>query len=130
MRDQPTGDQLLETARDLLRDELLPVLPGDKRHGALMIANAMAIALRQLKSGDEPERRELDSLKAILATRQSDLRQANGSLMQALVDCNRSLCRMIRAGAADSGQFHDQVRSHLLETTRHRVAVSNPRYLG
>lgn len=128
MRDQPTGDQLLETARDLLRDELLPILPGNKRHGALMIANAMAIAMRQLKSGDEPERQELDALRQILATRESDL-HASGSAMQALADCNRALCQMIRAGEADSGKAHDQVREHLLRTTRHRVSISNPKYL-
>ena len=66
MRGQPTGEQLLETARGLLRDELLPALPADKRHAALMIANAMAIAGRQLKNGEAHDREELAALAALL----------------------------------------------------------------
>jgi hypothetical protein len=42
------GERLLETARGVLIDELLPVLPADKRHAALMVANAMAIAARTM----------------------------------------------------------------------------------
>lgn len=129
MRDQPTGDQLLETARDLLRDELLPHLPASHKHGALMIANAMGIALRQLKSGDEPERRELADLRRLLSLRESDQRHANGSLLEALVDGNRALCQLIRAGQADAGETHDEVWAHLVRTTRHRVSISNPKYL-
>ncbi|MDR2839486.1 MAG: DUF6285 domain-containing protein [Azonexus sp.] len=126
MRDQPTGDQLLATARDLLREDVLPTLSGSQRHNALMIANAMSIAMRQLQSGDEPERRELAALGKILP-----LPESHGlALQQALTEANRALCRLIREGRADSGQTRDQVRALLLETTRQRVAISNPKYLG
>lgn len=130
MRDQPTGDQLLETARDLLRDELIAVLPANQRHGALMIANAMAIATRQLKFGDEPERQELAALRRILALPASDSSPTGSFPLEALVDCNRRLGRMLRQGEADSGSLHDEVWQHLVRTTRHRVAISNPKYLG
>lgn len=129
MRDQPACDMLLDTARDLLRDEVLPTLPPSQRHGALMIANAMAIAMRQLKSGDDPEREELDSLRRILALRGGDEPDADAPLAQGLAERNRALCRLIRAGWTDEGSLRDEVRVHLLRTTRQRVAISNPRYL-
>jgi hypothetical protein len=127
MRDQPTGDLLLETARDLLREEILPTLSGKQRHGALMIANAMSIAMRQLKSGDEAEREELAALRKMLSLR--DNAAAGTSLPQALADANRQLCRLIREGRADAGETHDAVRALLVRTTRHRVAISSPKYL-
>lgn len=130
MRDRPTGEQLLETARDVLRDELLPVLPPSHRHRALMIANAMAIATRQLKCGDDPERQELDALREILSMPESDQRPADASLPEALADCNRRLGRLVREGWADSGRLHAQVWAHLLRATRHRVSISNPKYVG
>jgi len=125
MRDQPSGDLLLETARDLLREEIIPALSGSQRHGALMIANAMSIAMRQLKSGDDAEREELAALRKILSLRDSE----GTSLQESLVDANRRLCRLIRAGGADAGNTHDEVRDLLLRTTRQRVSISSPKYL-
>jgi hypothetical protein len=129
MRDQPSGDLLLETARDLLREEIVPMLSGNQRHGALMIGNAMSIAMRELQSGVEAERQELAALRKILALRESDQEAAGASLQQALVDANRRLCQMIREGKADAGATHDEVRDFLVRTTRRRVSISNPKYL-
>ena len=47
--DQPAGEALLEAARRLLLDELLALLPAERRYDGLMIANAMAIAGRELR---------------------------------------------------------------------------------
>ena len=38
--DQPAGEALLEAARRLLLDELLVLLPAERRYDGLMIANA------------------------------------------------------------------------------------------
>lgn len=129
MRDQPAGDQLLETARELLREQVLPILPANKCHAALMIANAMAIAMRELKSGYAHEREEFSSLAEILQTPGKVQDLSSLSLTRALDDGNRSLCQMIRIGGADSGQARDAVWKHLLLVTRNRVAISNPKYL-
>jgi hypothetical protein len=128
MRDQPTGDQLLDTARALLRDELIPALPADKRHSALMIANAMAIAARQLKNGHDAEREELAALEALLAT--SPAGAPPTSLREALCEGNRQLCQWIREGQADAGALRKGVHRHLLRTIRHKLAESNPKALG
>jgi hypothetical protein len=128
MRDQPTGEQLLATARALLRDELIPALPADKRHSALMIANAMAIAARQLKNGNDAEREELAALGELLAATAPGAQAAG--LRAALCQGNRQLCRWIREGRADAGALREGVHRHLLRTIRHKVAESNPKALG
>ncbi|TDN61928.1 DUF6285 domain-containing protein [Paraburkholderia sp. BL10I2N1] len=129
MRDQPTGDQLLETARELLREQVLPILPANQCHAALMIANAMAIAMRELKSGYAHEREEFSSLVELLQMPEEVQSLSGLSLTGALGDGNRSLCQMIRSGGADSGIARDAVGKHLLLVTRNRVSISNPKYL-
>ena len=53
MRDRPNGADLLAIARDTYLDEVLPHVPKEKRYAGLMVANAMAIARREIESGDE-----------------------------------------------------------------------------
>jgi hypothetical protein len=48
MRQTPDAANLIAIARQTLLDTLLPALPADKRYAGLMIANALAIAGRQL----------------------------------------------------------------------------------
>ena len=128
MRDFPTGDQLLDTARTLLQESLIPALPAEKRHEALMIANAMSIAMRQLENGDEPDRRELTALSGLLSVGEAHDAGADSHLREQLSVLNRRLCKSIRSGVA--GSFRDAVREHLLEVARRRVQESNPKYLG
>jgi hypothetical protein len=130
MRDLPTGDQLLDAARTLLRESLIPALPAEKRHEALMIANAMSIAMRQLENGDEPDRRELKELSGLLLAGDAREVGADPRPREQLRALNRRLCKSIRSGDADAGTFRDSVRAHLLEVARRRVQESNPKYLG
>jgi len=55
MREQPNAEALLAIARDVLKQDILPLLPSDQRYNLLMIANAMAIAARQCQQGHQPE---------------------------------------------------------------------------
>jgi hypothetical protein len=130
MRDQPTGAQLLDTARSLLRDELLPALPADKRHAALMIANAMAIAGRQLNAGDAHERWELAALGQLLSLPPTGAATHDAPLRAQLVAANRVLCTRLREGRADQGAMRAQVLDHLQAVTRRKVEESNPKYLA
>lgn len=130
MRDQPRGEDLLASAEALLRDELLPALPADKRQAGLMIARALGIAARQLSNGEAPERQELASLARLLES-PGDIAPADqpAALCDQLQRANRQLGRLIRSGAADVGASRAQIAQHLLEVARQRVAESNPRYL-
>ncbi|MDT3671036.1 MAG: DUF6285 domain-containing protein [Aromatoleum sp.] len=130
MRDQPTGEELLDTARAVLRDDLIPALPADKRHAALMIANALSIAARQLKAGDAGERAELAALEGLLSEPFATHTDDGPSLRDALAAANRKLSQWIRAGRADHGALRDSVRAHLDDVIRRKVAESNPKYLG
>lgn len=131
MRDEPTGEQLLDTARSLLRDELLPALPADKRHAALMIANAMSIAMRQLQQGEAGERKEIEVLGALLGEPGSVAAAAGaGDLRGQLKALNREFARRIRAGEADAGPWRRAARAHLEEAIHRKVLESNPKYLG
>ena len=56
MRDRPNGAALLDVARRALLDEVAPALKGQPRYIALMVANAMGIATRELQEADRIER--------------------------------------------------------------------------
>ncbi|HUE94720.1 DUF6285 domain-containing protein [Pseudomonas sp.] len=130
MRDQPRGEDLLTSAEALLRDELLPALPADKRQAGLMIARALGIAARQLSNGEAPERQELASLTRLLAPASEPSEPSEPeALRQQLQRANRQLGQLIRSGGADTGESRAQIAQHLLNVARQRVAESNPRYL-
>ena len=111
MRENPSGADLLDIARDVLRGEILPALPDDKRYQALMIANAMAIVMRQLEAGEDGHSHE--------QTRLGDLLDADGSLEQ----LNSTLAGRIRSGDADGAE----VWAMLHDIAVGKVAESNPK---
>jgi hypothetical protein len=100
------GERLLETARGVLFDELLPALPAHKRHAALMVANAMAIAARAMNRPG--------------AYRPDDDTAAT----------DHQRCQAIRQGLVDAGRDAAQLHACLLAEARTRVELSNPRYLA
>lgn len=120
MRHEPTAENLLETARGVLRDRILPALPPDLRYDALMIANAIAIAARQIAAGDRPVVEAEARLRALC--------DAPGEGAAAL---DARLVAELRAGAFDApGPRRDALYDHLLATARARAAESNPKALG
>ena len=62
MYDLPRGAALLALARDVLLDELMPLLPEDRRSDALRVASCMAIAGRETETGSEPTQAVLREL--------------------------------------------------------------------
>lgn len=48
MRDEPSGAALIEAARRALTEEVVPGLTGRPRYVALMVANALGIAIREI----------------------------------------------------------------------------------
>jgi hypothetical protein len=129
MRDYPDGADLLATARDLLREQLLGALPPELRTAALMVANAMAIAGRQLEARDDPQHAELASLQDLLDVPRGAPCDAQ-SLRLELDALNRRLVLALRNGDADPGtQFAGRVRDHLHRVQHARLMQSNPRYL-
>ena len=56
MRDKPFGAALLDVAREALTREVVPGLTGRQRYVALMVANAIGIASREIEQADEVAR--------------------------------------------------------------------------
>lgn len=52
MQDEPSGAALLDAARRALTEEVVPGLTGRPRYVALMVANAIGIAAREIAEAD------------------------------------------------------------------------------
>lgn len=126
MREDPNGASLLQAASTLLREDILKALPADKRHGALMIANAMSIAMRQLEQGEAPEQAELQALRALLGN-DGD---RDAPMRSLLLTLNRQLSCRIRSGDTDPGTpLRAAALAHLRQAGRQRLLESSPKVL-
>ena len=109
---------LLEVTRSVLRGELLPALPPERRYQGAMIDNALAIATRELRQGAAGREAERAALRALL-----------GASVSPLDELRRRLCREIRADAWDKGQA-TELRPILHAAVRNRLAICNPDHLA
>jgi hypothetical protein len=126
MTDRPNGAELLKIAREALTRELASEFPEARRYLALMIANAMAIAARELELGDGADRAELTSLRMLFREPGPDTSEDVADRLEAL---NRRLCAEIRAGKFTRGEAEARLRDHLRRSAEARVAISNPKAL-
>lgn len=87
MRQTPDAANLIAIARQTLLDTLLPALPADKRYAGLMVANALAIAGRQLAEPPIDDRTTVAMAMPELAPElapQMSAGDALGALVQAI----------------------------------------------
>ena len=126
MNDKPDAKNLLATARETFAAEILPALPEALRYTGLMIANAIAIAQREIEAGPAPARAEFERLRALLRERSGA--PAGEALYAELAGYNRRLAGEIRAGRFDGGE-RAAMLEHLRQTTEEKLAVSNPKTL-
>ncbi|HEV2220932.1 MAG TPA: DUF6285 domain-containing protein [Casimicrobiaceae bacterium] len=139
MSDIPDASNLLATARAALLRELLPALPHDRRYAGLMIANAIAIADREHRSGGDALREETSRLRELLASvkasaaaqgaGQAGLVTGTGGLSATAAALRRALAAAIRAGDFDAPPQHGALVAHLLRTSADWTAISNPKAL-
>ncbi len=114
-RDSPTAKNLLETAITLLRNQVLPNTPVSQKLNLLMIANAMAVAAREFNGSSELEVAAMSDLKRLYPDKMRD----------DFAELNSILSSDIRFGKFDDS---DAVYSVLLDNTRRRLEISNPRH--
>ena len=127
MNNSPDANKLLAIARATVLDKLLPRLPEELRYDALMIANAMAIAIREHSAGEAAAQSELTRLQALFAERNVPL--TGDALHAALAGYNRRLVAEIRAGRFDDGE-RGTLLDHLAHTATDELAIANPRALS
>jgi hypothetical protein len=115
MRDGPDGAVLLAIARASLLEEVLPKVPPGQVYAVRMIANAMAIAARELAAEDA----EKEARARILALyREAGMAEPEG-------DIERALAADIRAGRFDA---HEAALGELLAwQVDARLKLANPR---
>lgn len=129
MQDTPTAAALLAAARQVLLDSVLPALPDERRRDALMIANAIAIAGRGLKMGEDSLRIERDDLEALLDAVSPDPLTA-AELENRVCDLNRRLAAEIRRGDYDAEDGRRKtVGKFLHDSTVRKLSESNPKHL-
>jgi hypothetical protein len=107
---------LLAVARAALRERVMPRLDGEGRYEAAMIANAMAIAIREVELGTSIRAEERELLAAFY-----------GGGPAELDELRRRLCRDLRAGSIASGRAAE-LDGLLERLVRARLAISNPEY--
>ena len=112
-RHQTPGAGLLRAARSVLKAELLPHLPEEKRLEALMVLSALGMAERELERtppGDDAE--QIAALLDVELDREADLR--------------RRLAEAIRAGRFDGDpRLYDMAKAALTW----RLMETDPRVL-
>ena len=127
--DRPTGAELLAAARRTLLEELIELLPAERRYDGLMVANAMAIAARELAAADAPARAALAGVAALYGETAETGPDA-AEVERALTRFNRRLAADIRAGAFDAaGARRDALVALLRAVTLARLEISNPKAL-
>lgn len=118
INDDPDARDLVAIALRSFRDAILPVVPADQRFTALMIANALGVAERELAAGSVAE--------PVLAAAVGGLLGENGDLPDLLP----RLCAAIDAGRFDAPDRQAALRAVLKDITRARLALSNPKRLA
>jgi hypothetical protein len=117
----PRGANLLDTARRVLLDELLPAMPSGKSYEARMVARAMAVAERELNQRDTVDRNSELYIREFLLDAGLDAGDSKPT--------EATLARLLRDGAIPP-QSAEVLPRLLMTLTRAKLAISNPRYLS
>ena len=125
MKVEPAAPDLLAIARTTILEQIAPALPEPQRYAALMAANALAIAGRDL-AAPPTAGAEIARIASLLP----DWTPPPGDEAGALREGTARLAAAIRQGRYDEGEARSRLLEHLRETTRARLAVSNPRALA
>jgi hypothetical protein len=98
--------------------EVVPAASGRRaRFRALIAANVLRIALRELAAGAADDAAE-EALFEALGLREGTLGERR-----------RELSRRIRAGECDEGPARDGALAYARESVRRKLAVANPRFI-
>ncbi len=117
MVNKPQSAELLSVARAVLREQLIGELPVSKKYPAVMVANAMAIAARELEQAGPS--RNVDRALADLM----DAPQPSDRLWPDLI-------KRLRRGQFGAGEKPTEaLRRLLLDEVTDRLRVSNPKIL-
>lgn len=119
MINQPETRDLLAEARRVLLDFVAPELAGEHKYQALMIANAMGMAVRELEQREQGQPGQTDrAVRAYLSEQ---------SLDDTAAEAEADLARAILERRLDGTD--PDLRSVLRTLTESRLRINNPGYL-
>src|ERR1051326_8823394 len=125
MRDRPSGLELLELGRSLLLDELLPLVPADRRRDVHLLATAIGIALREVDAGDGPAQAIQSELAALYEAHEA------GGVDGPPDGLLRRFAADLRNGAFETSQGHERAaRAILWRLAVLRLHEGNPQFLA
>lgn len=129
MHDRPDGRVLLDLARALLLDEVLPALPEERRYDARLIANALAIAAREATAEARDRETYRKGLAALYgeATRPPEGRAPAETPDEANERLGWRLAGELRAGQRDADP---EVFAVLRRAAAARLSAVNPKALA
>ncbi len=117
--DLPRGPALLAFARDVLLQDLLPLLPPERRLDARLVANCMAIAEREAEDGDAASHEMGQPLGALYG-------EEDGA-----GDPWAQFARDLRIGAFENRTERErEARAILWRLTLARLRRANPQFLA
>ncbi len=126
MRNSPDAAGLLHAARETLLNELLELLPEERRYAMRMAANALAIAAREAETGEADLVKELRLLSELYG--ENVAQAAGANLHERIARMNKRFARDIRDGIFD-GACAQGVQALIMDQVRARLRISNPSYL-
>jgi hypothetical protein len=126
VRHDPDAAELLRIARETLLNELLELLPEERRYAMRMAANALAIAAREAETADADLLEELRLLSELYGD--DEVQAAGADLHERIAKMNKRFARDIRDGIFD-GACAQGVQAILMDQVRARLRISNPGYL-
>lgn len=137
MRDLPTGPSLLSLARNMLLNDLMPLLPEDSRLDARLVANSMAIAEREAVVGEGSAQKILRELKAFYgdaALTRPALQAGSPERSETREGEQEFLCHFahdLRVGAFEGSETRERdAREILWRLTIAKLRQANPRFLA
>ncbi len=116
MQDRPTAPELLDAVAEYLFGELRPNVPGEQRFKVLVAANLCAVVARELRAGQEPDRRDLELFAGLLG----DAGEVEAERAAA------ALAARIRSG--DYDERLPELVAALREHVARKLAVARPGY--
>lgn len=124
MQNQPTANELVESVREFLKEEILPDLDDPRaRFRTLVAMNALSILEREIAQEEGLLQTELVRLGRLLGRDEA----APGSLEKLkarVTELNRDLAQRIRRAETPEGALES-----LKLTTRDKLVVASPRFL-
>ena len=115
-QDMPRADELLESVRDFLRQDLMAATSGRNNFLARVAANSLDIVLRELANGPRHQQLEHEGLTRLLGK--------DGSLMS----LKWALVHRLRDGSMPLDDL--ALQQHLRQTVVGQVAIDQPSYSG